>query len=70
MLVPLIKPDSLRLQAIRTLNPELVVLGQSVLMLTQQMASLPRRALSAPVDNLERERLRIIRAIDALLSGI
>ena len=52
------------------LNPTFEVNGESVTLDPFQIAFLPRIMLGARVGSLEIERPRIIRAVDALLSGL
>lgn len=52
------------------LNPEFVIDDIEVIMLTQQLASVPTQILRKHVINLETEREPIVRALDFLFSGI
>ena len=57
--------------AIPHLNPILEVDGIPHVLLTQQLAAIPRRALAAPpVSNAENARYEIIAAVDFLVTGI
>ena len=53
-----------------TLNPVLVVVGGAFVVMTPNMASLPVAWMGNAVGSPGAERDRIVRAIDALLSGI
>lgn len=56
--------------AMSTLTPVLDVEQQAYLMLTPQMAGIPRKALGATVADLSERRDDIIAAIDFLVTGI
>ena len=51
------------------LYPLLEMLGNSLMMLTPDLAAIARRHLARPVTNLAHERERIIAAIDLLFVG-
>ena len=53
------------------LNPVIEIGGEPHVLLTQQMAALPKRLLTAPpVANAEAHRYEIIAAVDFLVTGI
>lgn len=57
--------------AVPRLNPILEVDGVPHVLLTQQLAAIPRRTLAAPpVSNAEGARYDIIAAVDFLVTGI
>ena len=51
------------------LNPQLVVLGQSLFFVPMELVSLSLRNLQRPVANLEADRDRIIAALDLVFTG-
>jgi toxin CcdB len=51
------------------LYPVLQVEGKQLMLLTPDLASLPRTALKQRIANLEHERSRIIAALDLLFAG-
>ncbi|MDP1605908.1 MAG: CcdB family protein [Rhodocyclaceae bacterium] len=69
VVVPLANPESLEALPILRLNPKLEVAGSAVVMLTQELATLPRRALKTPVANLSAQRDEILAALDLLFTG-
>ncbi len=56
-------------QPIRDLNPAFDIEGDTLVMITQAIASIPARELRRPVASLVREHDRITRAQDVLLVG-
>ncbi|HUD50016.1 CcdB family protein [Parvibaculum sp.] len=70
VVAPLVPAATFR-GAIPHLNPILKVEGVPHVLLTQQLAAIPRRALAAPpVSNAEGTRYEIIAAVDFLVTGI
>jgi toxin CcdB len=70
VVVPLSPISVMQGRALRTLMPILEIEGESFVMLTPQMAGIPKSELGAPVTQVERYRFEIIAAIDFLLTGI
>ena len=70
VVVPLCPISAMKGKALRTLMPVLAIEGESFVMLTPQMAGVPKSELGAPVARLEQHRFEIIAAIDFLLTGI
>jgi len=70
VVVPLCPKSAMKGKALRTLMPVLAIEGESFVMLTPQMAGIPKSELGAPVARLEQHRFEIIAAIDFLLTGI
>lgn len=68
VMVPLVPP--LRTSKPSRLYPQFTIDGKDYMMLTPDLASLPRSALSTPVANLTRDRNKIVAALDILLVGI
>jgi len=69
VVVPLAVPESLETLPILRLNPKLDVDGSTVILLTQELATLPRRMLKSPVANLSAQRDEILAALDFLFTG-
>lgn len=70
VVVPLVPPDVLSGHAIDRLTPKLTVKGRALLMLTPEVAGVPRGALGKKVADLEAHRAEIIGALDLLLAGV
>lgn len=70
IVVPLHPVSALQGQALRTLMPILEIEGERFIMVTPQMAGIPKSELGAPVTRVEQYRYEIIAAIDFLLTGI
>lgn len=69
VVAPLAVPESLEALPILRLNPKLDVAGATLVLLTQELATLPRRALKSPVANLSAQRDEILTALDFLFTG-
>lgn len=52
------------------LNPQFQIGRHSVVALTQDIASIPRRLLKKPVTNLSQQRDEILAALDLLFTGL
>lgn len=70
VVVPLCPISSMKGKALRTLMPVLDIEGDHFVMLTPQMAGIPKSELGAPVVRVEHYRFEIIAAIDFLVTGI
>ena len=70
VVIPLIPKSAAPTIPIKTLNPLFSIDGREYVLMTQNMASVPNVQLRAPFCTLATQRDHIIRAIDALLSGI
>ena len=70
IVVPLCKPDVLSGKPAERLNPAFEIEGRKFLMLTPELAGVPRKALGEPVANLSGERAAIIAALDLAITGI
>lgn len=70
IVVPLCKPDVLAGKPAERLNPAVEVEGRKLLMLTPELAGVPRKTLGEPVANLSAERAAIIAALDLVITGI
>ena len=70
MVVPLIKKSKYAGMQIKHLNPVLLIDGESYLMMTQSMFSMPRNDIGHSVNDFSSQSHEIVAAIDCLLSGI
>ena len=70
VVVPLCKPEVIGGKAAERLNPQLEVEGRRLVMLTQELAGVPRKALGELAGNLASERGQIIAALDFVFTGI
>jgi toxin CcdB len=70
VVVPLLRRATLAGAQAQRLNPGLIVEGEMVYMLTQQIGSVATKSLSKHVTNLDSERMVITQALDLLFSGI
>jgi len=66
--VPLL-PEDVAPKPIRDLNPVFELLGESYVMVTQAIASIPGRELKRSVASLNGQHDQITRALDILLLG-
>ena len=69
-LVAPLAPARIYPSAISRLNPVIDIKGEPHVLLTQQMAALPKRLLAAPVVNAQARRYDIVAAVDFLVTGI
>lgn len=51
------------------LNPTVIIDGQRLVVMTQELAAIKRRQLKAPVANLSTQREEILAALDFLFTG-
>jgi toxin CcdB len=70
VVVPLCPVSAIHGKPLRLLMPVLEIEGERFVMLTPQMAGIPKSELGAPVTRAEQYRSKIIAAIDFLLTGI
>jgi toxin CcdB len=70
VVVPLCPASMIKGRILRSLTPVLEIEGERFVMLTPQMAGIPKSELGAPVTRVEQYRFEIIAAIDFLLTGI
>lgn len=70
VVVPLCPLSSMKGKTLRTLMPVLDIEGERFVMLTPQMAGIPKSELGVPVTRVEQYRFEIIAAVDFLLTGI
>jgi toxin CcdB len=70
IVVPLCDPEVLGGKRAERLNPEFLVGSRKVVMLTPELAGVPRKILGEPVASLAEERGAIIAALDLAITGI
>jgi toxin CcdB len=70
IVVPLCKREVLGGKPAERLNAALEIDGKPYLMLTPELAGIPRKALGEPVANVASERSAIIAALDLAFTGI
>lgn len=70
VVIPLLPLNDAPKSPVRTLNPIFVVDGSSYMLMAQNIATVPLKQLGTPVGSLAAERDDVVRAIDALLSGL
>ena len=70
VVAPLVRLKALGGKKLTRLNPEFEVDGDAVIMLTQQLASVPVQVLNKRIGNLGHEHASIVAALDQLFSGI
>ena len=69
VVVPLYPVSAMKGKIVRNLMPILEIDGKQFVMMTPQMAGIPKRALGASVADLSIKRSEIISAIDFLVLG-
>lgn len=70
IVVPLCKPDVVAGKPAERLNPQFELEGRKLVMLTQELAGVPRKALGENVGSLAAERNEIIAALDFAFTGV
>lgn len=70
VVVPLCKPELLKGGIAERLNPAFKVEGRPVVMLTPELAGVPKRVLGAHIASLAADREAIIAALDLVFTGI
>jgi toxin CcdB len=70
VVVPLRRATALKGNVLKTLTSLLVIEGESFMMLTPQLAGIPKSELGAPVAQVQQYRPEIIAAIDLLVTGV
>ena len=69
VIAPLAKPQSVDRLSITRLNPGVNVKGTDLILLTQDLAAIPRSLLKSSVANLSPQRDEILAAMDFLFTG-
>ncbi|HXM82444.1 MAG TPA: CcdB family protein [Burkholderiales bacterium] len=70
IVVPLCRPEVLGGKPAERLNPQFELEGRKLIMLTPELAGVPRKALGERIGNLATERDSIIAALDLAFTGI
>ncbi len=70
VVIPLVDAETRSLDPLRNLTPVVDVEGRRVMLLTQEIAGIPRALLGERVVSLEDRRYDILRAIDMLWLGV
>lgn len=70
VVVPLSPVSAMKGKPVKPLMPVLEIEGERFVMLTPQVAGIPKSELGAPVTRVEQHRFDIIAAIDFLLTGV
>jgi toxin CcdB len=70
VVIPVIPKASAPRITLSTLNPIVTIGGAEFVLMTQNVAAVPLQRLGAPAGSLDFHRDDIVRAIDALLSGL
>lgn len=70
VVVPLADPKVIESKPAKTLNPAFVIEGRRVIMLTPQLAGIPRKALGKKVSELHDKRAEIVAALDLTFTGV
>lgn len=70
IVVPLCRPELLSGKPAERLNPALRIEGNTLLMLTPELAGVPRKILGERITNLAEQRAAIIAALDVAFTGI
>jgi toxin CcdB len=70
VVVPLADPKLLEGKPAKILNPVFVVDGRKVVMLTQELAGVPRKTLGQRLAALAEQRIEIIAALDLTFTGV
>ena len=68
--VPLYPAVAMKGKTIRTLTPTFEIDGKQYVMVTPQLAGVPKKLLGASVTSLSAKRDEIISALDLLITGI
>ena len=69
VIAPLARPQSIDRLSIMRLNPSVSIKGTALILLTQDLAAIPRILLKSPVANLSPQRDEIVAALDFLFTG-
>jgi toxin CcdB len=70
VVVPLVRRDQAPATLLETLNPRLQIEDRAYVLMPQMMASIPKAELRQPVGTAADYRDAIVRAIDAVMSGL
>jgi toxin CcdB len=70
VVVPLADPKVLESKPAKILNPAFVVDGRKVIMLTPELAGIPKKALGQKLAALHDKRAEIVAALDLTFTGV
>lgn len=70
VVVPLVAPEVVGGRGAERLNPVFTIARSRVVMLTTELAGVPRSVLGAKVGTLAAHRVEILGALDVLLTGV
>jgi len=70
VVVPLCSPELLGGKTAERLNPVLEIQGRQFVLLTPEVAGIPRKVLGERVGNLASKREAIVSALDVIFTGI
>lgn len=70
VVVPLRPLSAMKGAILRTLTPVIEVEGREYVLVTPELAGVPRKALGAVVTKVEAQRGTVMAALDLLISGI
>jgi len=70
IVIPLVRLRYFENEKMQGLTPEIEYKGESLLLLTPQISSIPTTALKTPIGSLEHYRREIISALDFAITGI
>jgi toxin CcdB len=70
IVVPLCKPETIGGKPAERLNPQFEIEGRKLIMLTQELAGVPKKALGERATSLAAERGQIIAALDFAFTGV
>jgi len=70
IVVPLCRPETIGGKPAEHLNPQFEIEGRKLVMLTQELAGVPKKALGERSASLAGERGQIIAALDFAFTGV
>jgi len=70
LVIPMIKSEEIGRHLIRNLNPSINFMGNEYIVMTQQMAAIPKVILGNAIEEAKVDRTQILSAIDFLITGI
>jgi toxin CcdB len=70
VVVPLSPLSAMKGRTLRTLTPVIEIEGEPFVLLTPQMAGIPKSELGNPVARVDQHRFEVIAAVDFLLTGV
>lgn len=70
VVVPLFSAAVMKGKTLKTLTPVFTIAGKQYVMMTPQLAGIPKKQLGAMVSDLVSQRDQVIAALDLLITGI